>query len=161
VARTCTVCRHADRPAIDQALINHLPYRDIARRFGLSKDAAVRHHDEHLPELLVKAKEAEEAAQADDLLSEVQALRSKALSLLGQAEEAGDLRTALLGVREARACLELLAEISQQLDRRPVLNVLALPEWLSVRTALLDTLQGFPEARVAVAARLVALERPT
>ena len=47
-------------------------------------------------------------AAADDLLGQVRALRSKAMSILLAAERQGDLRTALAGIREARACLELL-----------------------------------------------------
>jgi hypothetical protein len=158
VPRVCTICTHPDRPAIDQALVNHRPYRDIARHFAVSKDAAVRHHDDHLPETLTKAKAAEDVAHADDLLAQVQGLRSKSMALLLKAEQAGDIRTALAGIREARACLELLAEMSQAIDRRPVVNVLMAPEWLTVRSALLEVLRSHPKARTAVAARLVALE---
>ncbi len=35
----CSVCSHASRGAIDHALVQRAPYRDIARRFGVSKDA--------------------------------------------------------------------------------------------------------------------------
>ena len=160
MARTCTVCRHPDRPAIDMMLVNHRPFRDIAGRFNVSKSAVLRHHDDHLPEALTQAKAASETANADDLLAQVRALRSKAMSLLLAAERAGDIRTALAGVREARATLELLLEVEQRIDRRPTLNLLVAPEWLRTRSALLDALRPFPEARTAVAARLVALETP-
>jgi hypothetical protein len=156
--RRCTVCTHPDRPAIDQALVNHRPFRVIACHFGVGWMAVLRHHDDHLPELLTKAQAAAEVARADDLLEQVRALRSTSLALLGKAEAAGDLRTALAGVREARACVELLAEMVQAIDRRPTVNLLLAPEWLSVRAVLLEALRGYPEARAAVAARLVALE---
>jgi hypothetical protein len=161
MARRCTVCIHDDRPAVDQALVNHRPFRTIADRFGLSKTALIRHHDEHLPETLAKAKAAAETAQADDLLSQVRALRSKSMSLLLAAEKAGDIRTALAGIREARACLELLAEMMQAIDRRPTLNLTLAPEWLTTRSALLEALRPYPEARTAVAARLNALAGAT
>jgi hypothetical protein len=106
--RTCTVCVHGDRPAVDQALVNHRPYRNIAAQFRLSTSALVRHHDDHLPEALTKAKAAADVAQADDLLAQLRALRSKAMALLLAAEKSGDIRTALAGVREARVTLELL-----------------------------------------------------
>src|SRR4051794_15452421 len=111
--RVCTVCVHDDRPAVDQALVNHRPYRNIAAQFRLSTSALVRHHDDHLPEALTKARGATDEARADDLLEQVRALRTKSLQLMLTAEKAGDLRTALAGVREARACVELLAEMSQ------------------------------------------------
>ena len=156
--RPCTVCTHPDRPAIDMALANHKPFRDIACRFNVGRMAVLRHHDEHLPETLTKAKAAEETARADDLLEQVKALRNKSLSLMLAAEKAGDLRTALAGIREARACLELLAEMSQAIDRRPTLNLLVAPEWLTTCSALIEALRPYPEARSAVAARLVVLE---
>jgi hypothetical protein len=156
--RTCTVCVHGDRPAVDQALVNHRPYRNIAAQFRLSTSALVRHHDDHLPEALTKAKAAADVAQADDLLAQLRALRSKAMALLLAAEKSGDIRTALAGVREARVTLELLLELSQRIDRRPTLNLLVAPEWLATRSVLLDALAPYPEARSAVAASLVRLE---
>jgi hypothetical protein len=156
--RTCTVCAHPDRPAIDQMLVNRQPFRHIAAHAGLSTSALVRHHDDHLPAQLAQAKTAAEAAQAEDLLQQVQALRGKALELLRKAEGEGDYRTALQGVREARACVELLLEVEGELDRRPQVNVLVSAEWRTVRAALLEALTPYSEARAAVAGRLLMLE---
>jgi hypothetical protein len=156
--RRCTVCVHDDRPSIDMMLVNHKPFRTIADRFALSKTALIRHHDDHLPEALARAKAAADAVQADDLLAQLRALRSKSMALLLAAEQSGDIRTALAGVREARACLELLLEIEQRIDRRPIVNVLVSPEWVATRSALVEALRPFPDARAAVAARLLALE---
>src|SRR5829696_4452306 len=77
--------------------------------------AVLRHHDDHRPEALTKAAEAVEVARADDLLEQVRALRTKSLQLKLAAEQAGEFRTALVGVREARACLELLADLERAL----------------------------------------------
>jgi hypothetical protein len=97
--------------------------------------------------------------EAVDLLAELTELREKAMSLLLLAEAAGDIRTALAGIREARACLELLAEVQGELDRRPTLNLLAVsPDWLAVRSEVMRALSPYPEARRAVADGLVALE---
>jgi len=160
MAGRCSVCRHPDRPAIDQMIVNRRPYRSIVDRFHLSKSALIRHHDDHLPETLAKAREAEEMARADDLLIQVKALRSKAMALLMKAEQAGDLRTALRGVAEARACIELLAEMVQAIDRRTVINLVTSPEWLQVRAVVLDVLRDDPARRMALVARLEGLERP-
>ena len=69
--RVCTVCTHPDRPAIDMALVNHRPYRNIAAQFRLSPSALVRHHDEHLPATLAKAHAADETAAALDVMAEL------------------------------------------------------------------------------------------
>lgn len=158
MSRVCTVCTHADRPAIDAALIAGQALRDIGQRHGLSKDALFRHQDGHIPARMAKAQGAAEVAQADDLLRQLRKLQGKSVSLLLKAEQAGDYRTALAGIREARGCLELLAKLTDQLDDRPTINVLMAPEWVQVRAAMLEALHPYPEARAAVSGRLVALE---
>ena len=62
------------------------------------------------------------------MLRQVRALQSKTLSILLQAEGAGDLRTALAAIREARGNVELLAKLSGELDERPVVNLDLSPE---------------------------------
>ena len=115
--RVCTVCSHPEREAIDRSLVNGEPFRHIATRSGTSSSALVR-HKEHLPKALVKAHEVQEVAHADDLLGQVLDLRDRALRLLDTAEADGDTRTGLAGVREARACLELLGKVKGELVER-------------------------------------------
>ena len=93
--RRCTVCDHPERNGIDQALVTGAPYRSVAKRFRLSESAVYRHKTEHLPVHLLRAKEVEEVARADDLLDQVRSLQAHALDILERAEKAGDLRTAL------------------------------------------------------------------
>ncbi len=145
--QVCTVCAHPQRAGIVRALVNSEPLRNIAQQFGLSSTALHRHKEGHLPKRLAKAHEAREVAQADDILTQLKALRNKAMSLLLKAEQAGDYRTALAGVREARACLELLAELEGELDRRPQINILMAPEWLMVRAALFLALTPYGKHR--------------
>jgi hypothetical protein len=158
VAGRCTVCTHPERPAIDAALVDGAAYRGVAETYGVSKDAVFRHRSDHLPAMLVQAKAAEDAAQADTLLSQLQQLQVDARRIGAKAEAAADYRAALAGVRELVRIVELTAKLVGELDERPQINVLSAPEWLLVRSALLETLHPYPEARQAVAARLVALD---
>jgi hypothetical protein len=156
----CSICIHGERAAIDRALIRGVPIPELTARYRVSPDALLRHKHRHLPLRLVKAQAAQEVTDADQLLTEVKGLRAKAFALLFAAERAGDLRTALTGVREARGCLELLAKLQGVLDERPqvtVVNVLTSTEWLDTRRALMQALEPYVEARAAVAARLKAL----
>ena len=73
--RVCTICTHKAHAKIDRVLVERQAFRAIARQFGVSKDALLRHHDDHLPAALVKAQDATEAAQADALLAQVVNLR--------------------------------------------------------------------------------------
>ena len=138
--RRCTVCDHPERLSIDEALVSGAPYRSVAKRFGLSESAVYRHKTDHLPAHLLKAKEVEEAARADDLLEQVKRLQSHALDILERAKKAGDLRTALAAISQARGNLELLGKLAGELDERPGVNLNVSPEWLELqRVALILT----------------------
>jgi hypothetical protein len=148
--RRCTVCDHPERHSIDEALVSGTPYRSVAKRSGLSESAVYRHKTEHLPAHLLKAREVEEVAQADDLLEQVRHLQAHALDILECAEKAGDLRTALAAISQARGNLELLGKLAGELDERPVVNVLVSPEWLELRAVIVGALEPHSEARGAV-----------
>ena len=148
--RSCTVCTHEARAEIERALVAGEAFRHIAARFDTSTGALQRHKADHLPVKLVKAQEAEEVAHADDLLKQVRDLQGRALAILDKADEAGELRTALAAIREARGNLELLAKLLGELDERPVVNLTVSPEWLELRAVIVGALEPHPLARGAV-----------
>src|ERR671910_2133975 len=144
--RRCTVCDHPQRHGIDETLVTGAPYRSVAKQFSLSESAVYRHKVDHLPARLLKAKEAEEVAQADDLLEQVRHLQTHALDILERAEKAGDLRTALAAISQARGNLELLGKLAGQLDERPMVNLNISSEWLELRTVIVGALEPHPAA---------------
>jgi len=154
--RRCTVCVHPERESIDKALITgDSAFLALSALFGVSDSALRRHAKKHLPATLAQAQDAAEVAQADDLLGQVKELRDKAYGVLSKAEAAGDLRTALAAIREARGCLELLAKLLGELSEQPIVNILLSPEWIRVRSRLIYALTPYPEAREAVATALL------
>ncbi len=148
--RSCTICEHPDKEAMDEALVGGVSNRSLASLFAVSEQALRRHKANHLPAKLVMAHAAEEVAQADTLLEQVRDLQRRALDILDKAEEAGELRTALGAIREARGNLELLAKLLGELDERPVVNLSVSPEWLELRAVIVTALEPHPEARGAV-----------
>ena len=156
--RKCTVCEHEKVEEINRLLLKGVSLRNIAKQYSVSAASLHRHKDGHLPAKLVKAQEAREIAKADTLLDQVAGLRDKALSILAKAEQAGDLRTALQGVREAKGCLELLARLQGELQEQATVNILINPQWITLRTVILEVLDRYPEARQAVARALREVE---
>jgi transposase-like protein len=148
--RRCTVCDHPQKHAVDEALVSGVRYRSVAKRFELSESAVYRHKTEHLPAQLLKAREVEEAARADDLLDQVRNLQVHVLDILERAENAGDLRTALAAISQARGNLELLGKLAGELDERPVVNLNVSAEWLELRAVIVGALVPYSEARGAV-----------
>ncbi len=58
MARTCTVCTHPDRSAIDLALVNGVSAHAVAAKYRVSEDAITRHRGNHLPATLAQGQAA-------------------------------------------------------------------------------------------------------
>ena len=159
MSRTCQTCQHAEVAAIDRELAANAAIPALAALYRVSSDSLLRHKQNHLPQAVARAEAAKEATRGDDLLDQVNKLKNKAVSLLLAAERAGDYRAALAGIREARACLELLLEAEGELIRNPQVNILiASPAWQQTRDAILRALAPHAVARDAVVAELLKLE---
>jgi hypothetical protein len=55
MARSCTICTHPERQAIDQALASGATMRELAAKYRVSPDAMERHNGAHLPVLLQRS----------------------------------------------------------------------------------------------------------
>ena len=153
MGRICTVCVHKDLDEINRLLLCSDSYRDIARQFNLSKDALARHKESHIPELLSKSsnlKAEVESTQGNQTLAEVRELKVRALEILEDAQGAGDLKTALMGIREARGCLELCLKAEGQIKDSTQITIINNPEWVELRTLIIGALEPYPEAKEAV-----------
>ena len=56
--RSCTVCEHPEREAIDSALVGDASNRSVASLYDVSEAAVRRHKANHLPAKLVIAERA-------------------------------------------------------------------------------------------------------
>lgn len=157
MARECTVCSHPDVFTINEHLVGiggKLSLRNIAKQFDVNYQAVNRHR-QHIPQLLVKASQAMEVADADDLLAKVEELRVKAMDVLTEAEEAHDYRVMLAAIDRASKQLELLAKLLGEISDAPQINILIAPQ---VQALIVGALAPYPEARLAVAGALEKLE---
>ncbi|MEO6026743.1 MAG: hypothetical protein ABIR79_07760 [Candidatus Binatia bacterium] len=113
MSRTCTVCRHPERPALDALLVEgRESFRELAGRYPLSPSALRRHKLDHVPTTLARALESVEVSRADSLLDQVRQLQIRSEAILKRAEVSGDMRTALAAVRELRNIGEVLARMA-------------------------------------------------
>jgi hypothetical protein len=147
VPRTCSICSHEHRDAMEDAFIVGQAKRRIASQHGVTERAVRYHMREHLPALLALARDAERAARADSLLDRMEALQSQTLAILDAPE---DQRTALAAIAQARRNLELIGEVTRELDRAGTINLELTVEWQEVKAVLVNTLASYPEAQQAV-----------
>jgi hypothetical protein len=147
VPRACSICSHEHRDAMEDAFIAGQAKRRIASQHGVTERAVRYHMREHLPALLALARDAERAARADTLLDRMEALQSQTLAILDAPE---DQRTALAAIAQARRNLELIGEVTRELDRAGTINLELTVEWQEVKAVLVNTLASYPEAQQAV-----------
>ena len=124
---SCPVCEHEDLEEINAALASNERIRTIADRWSVSKIALMRHRNEHLPVSAIEeareaeareaeAKETEDDVHADELLDQLRDLQEHTLAILGEAEEAEELSSALQAITEAKDNLERLGKRLSELD---------------------------------------------
>ena len=79
-------------------------------------------------------------------------MQAHSLDILERAEEAGDLRTALAAISQARGNLELLLRLLGELNEQPAFNITLLehPGWRELQAVIFDALRPYPEARMAM-----------
>ena len=145
--RTCTICSHEHRDAMEDAFVAGQAKRRIASHHGVSERAVRYHMREHLPALVALARDAERVARADSLLDRMEALQSQTLAILDAPE---DQRTALAAIAQARRNLELIGEVTRELDRAGTVNLELTVEWQEVKNLIVTALAPYPQARVAV-----------
>ena len=153
MARTCTVCSHPEKEEIDRLLVRGDSIAGIARDFAVSEDALKRHFDNHVPKTLAASPSAKEITDADKLLSEIEEVKNRALRLLDKAENAQDTRVygpPSLYLKEFREYVRLMAELSGKLAAQPQITIINHPQWIELRTVIIEALDPYPDAKAAV-----------
>jgi len=100
--------------------------------------------------------------ESEGLLHHLVAVRGRLYRAMDQAEDLGDyLNTARVSATLLKN-LELTAKLLGELHTgaQVTQNILVLPEYHGLRTAILQALKGHPEARAAVVAALQHFEMP-
>lgn len=113
--RTSTIATHPEREKIEADLLAGTSFRIISQRFGISTAALQRHRV-----TLVEVFKKEDETHSARLREKIEALEGRAAALGKKAEEGGDLKTALAGLREQARLLELSFRVvdSEQLMKR-------------------------------------------
>jgi len=145
---------HEEREAIDRALVEGKPYRDIARRHATSKDALMRHHHAHVSPALTRVVQRREERGAETALNRLEDLYERAKRVLDETDSAG---LQLGAIRELRAIVEALAKITGEL--RPessavTVNILQSPEIQRYIVVIREVLADQPDRLALIAQRL-------
>jgi hypothetical protein len=172
----CTVCRHKDRAQIELLRVAGLPYRTLAAKFGVSKDAIVRHFHGHVTEarkaeLMVGPAQVEElaVAAADESRTVMDYLgiaRSVLFRQFLNAAEAGD-RNGVVNVADSllvalRDTAKLTGELRQLsgITVNQQFNFAGSPEFAALSSGLLQIARAHPAAKADIIGLLRRLDEP-
>ena len=154
MGRKSKIENNPDRKIIEKRLAGGEEYSGILRDFpDLTWDDLDYYKKNKLDSVLSKSPELKteiEQEQGDNTLAEIKSLQSRTMEILGKAETAGDLKTALLGIREARGCLELIFKAEGRIQEQPQITIINNPQWVDLRTSILYALDPYPQAKEAV-----------
>lgn len=137
MARSCSICSRPDAGAINELLRSGRSARSVALEVGAGEDAVGRHARRHVARVPASEPARRREPPADPLDELLSALRVRAL--------AGDSAAA----REYRLALAAQSDIRHAAPPRR--DLAAEPEWLELRARILEALEPFRDARLAVA----------
>jgi len=150
MGRTPVVKGAKKEQQVREMLLDKKPIRAIARDTGFSRKAIETYRDESLPEKLIQARNIKDIAEADDVVEQIRCIQARTLAVLDEVESKGDHALFFKGIREVRENAKLSAELVGKLATQPTINVLVLPEWLTLRERIVAALRPYPEALEAV-----------
>ena len=171
-SNVCTVCSSPRRHLIDVGLAYGTPLRVLSKRYGPSTHSIWRHSRKHLsPQMraaiLVAQKpaavdlEALKRSEAEGLLAQLVSQRARLQQHSELALDLGNIADCCRVEGRITANLELVARLLDQLtvhyDVRHT-SVLVSPNYLRLRSALIEALRPHPAAMAAVSAALHQIE---
>lgn len=155
-ASRCSLCSHRDRDEFDRGLaLGDVSQAEVARLVGCNRSAVNRHVKRHLLPAVKKQAQADAELGGVSVLKELRGLYRRMKSHLDRAEQTDNWQAIRAFSAEARQDLELLSRLLGELESGATVNVLVSTEWLRVKTAIMEVMTAYPQAKEALAARLM------
>lgn len=167
--RPCKTCNHPRRAEIELRLANGTPIRIIADKYGLTKDSLYNHRKKHMPAELINqlrtgrtsAADLEQLKQTESegLLQQLVHERARQQRIADKAEALDDFANATRASVAALKSSELIAKLLGDIETgRKTVNITVMPEFHAFRTAIIQALRPYHDAKLAVMAQLQLLE---
>ncbi len=162
MGRKSKIEAHPQSEEIISLLFNGTKNPEILRKYsGINEDDLDYYREKKLPEVLSKSKDLKALAdeiesadihKGDSYLQLVIGLQKKALDALEMQDASSDPKSWAMISREARGYLELLGRSLDRLRDQPPINLTIInnPEWVDLRTVIIQALDPYPEAKGAV-----------
>jgi hypothetical protein len=146
--------------AVDEGLTQGRSALSLSKTYALGERAIGRHKAAHLSPALTAVASQREEKRAVGLVERLENAMVEVEEALRGAKAEGARGQLLAAVRELRACIELQAKLTGEMQAQPqtTVNILASPEIARLITVLLRALEPFPEAKIAAAEALDVMD---
>ena len=114
--RPCAICDHERQGEVEAALRNNEPYISIAKRFGTSATAVLRHRT-HLWGPPKAPGTGPEISAAAEVLDQMKALEGNCSTLLEMAAGTSEVKAVFSAIDQVRKNLESLMELTSHLGK--------------------------------------------
>jgi hypothetical protein len=146
----CKACNFPGHEEQDKDLLTgKISDTDYGAIVGCSSKSIARHRN-HIAKEIALSSQAQSSITADELFTSIHDEALLVRELRDQARKDGDIELALKAIDRALKCIEIYAKIKGLIQENPQITIINNPEWISLRTTIIRTLDNFPEARQAV-----------
>ena len=136
-------------------------WKQLSKQYGLSASAIGRHKHHRIASasivkppssaMLERTQHAVANMMAGgEIVAEIRALKKRADSLGASAEASGDVRTALLAIRELTRLVELQGRLTLEAQQGRASDVANHPVFHEVTACIMQALEAYPDARRSV-----------
>ena len=170
----CHVCRHKDRRAIDNAILDGKSLTVISKVIGISVGAISRHKLNHLAKEVAKSLGAVSfdslpdvenmpvlhaaVPPIEDIVAQIKYLYVSVVSVMAKCEKRSEYSTAIMANKQALHCLDLFFKASEELvryqKRGSTVNDVDV-----LRREILKALTPFKEAKIEVAKAMLKITK--
>ena len=114
--RPCAICGHERQGEVEAALRNDEPYMSIAKRFGTSATAVLRHRS-HLSGPPEAPGTAPDISAAAEVLDQMKALEGNCSTLLEMAAGTSEVKVVFSAIGQVRKNLQSLIDLTSHLGK--------------------------------------------
>ena len=147
--RPCSICAHNKASQINRDLVKGVSPVDVSAKYQVSQFALYRHRKNHLTRSLSEDPKVKELRITDNAVETLRNMLQKLREIEKKAERAKNLNISILAIREVCRITELLEKIAGRLKDSEV-NIYMNLQFVTIQTAIVEALEPYPEAKLAV-----------
>ncbi len=148
----CKFCNSPEKSKLERQIVaGRITRVQAAAKIGANPASVTRHMKNHLPATVRAEIMKSEGRLAINVTAQIHETHDDVRTIIARALRKGNDKLALKAIEVELKTIELAAKLSGQLDERPTLNLLLDARYAQLRETVIEKLNPYPEARLALA----------